>query len=112
ACAVILAATLLVLLALGVPLYVVIGVAAALAFCLYAGDAGIAGLPGLVGTTRGGLAIAALLASVIFAARSGSSPVTLIAIGGILFPAMLRAGYREPFALGLVTTAGSLGCLI
>jgi C4-dicarboxylate transporter DctM subunit len=38
--------------------------------------------------------------------------VTLIAIGGILFPAMVRAGYREKFALGLVTTAGSLGCLV
>ena len=61
---------------------------------------------------RGGLAVAALLASVIFAALSGSSPVTLIAIGSILFPAMLKAGYREPFALGLVTTAGSLGCLV
>ena len=66
----------------------------------------------LVGGMRGGLAVAALLASVIFAALSGSSPVTLIAIGGILFPAMLKAGYREPFALGLVTTAGSLGCLV
>ena len=66
----------------------------------------------LVGGMRGGLAVSALLASVIFASLSGSSPVTLIAIGGIMFPAMLRAGYREPFALGLVTTAGSLGCLV
>ena len=62
----------------------------------------------LVGGVRGGLTVAALLASVIFAALSGSSPVTLIAIGGIMFPAMMRAGYREPFALGFITTAGSL----
>ena len=136
------------------PLFVVIGVAAALAFSLYLGHGGIDGLQvlivkmtsltsknvflaipffvvsgaimsagsiarrlvavaeALVGGVRGGLAVAALLASVIFAALSGSSPVTLIAIGSILFPAMLRAGYREPFALGLVTTAGSLGCLV
>ena len=66
----------------------------------------------LVGGMRGGLAVAALLASVIFAALCGSSPVTLIAIGGIMYPAMLKAGYRESFSLGLITTAGSLGCLV
>lgn len=65
-----------------------------------------------VGHLRGGLAIGAVLACMIFAAVSGSSPVTLIAVGGIMFPAMLKAGYEEKFSLGLVTTAGSLGCLI
>ncbi len=65
-----------------------------------------------VGHFRGGLAIASVLACMIFAAISGSSPVTLIAVGGIMFPAMLKAGYKENFALGLITTAGSLGCLI
>jgi C4-dicarboxylate transporter DctM subunit len=65
-----------------------------------------------VGHLRGGLAIAAVLACMIFAAISGSSPVTLIAVGGIMFPAMLKAGYPENFSLGLITTAGSLGCLI
>jgi C4-dicarboxylate transporter, DctM subunit len=151
---VIVACVLALLLALGVPLFVVIGVAAAVAFGLYGGVSGLDGLQilivkmvsittknvflaipffvvsgavmsagsiarrlvavaeALVGGLRGGLALAALIASVIFAALSGSSPVTLIAIGGIMFPAMLRAGYREPFALGLVTTAGSLGCLV
>jgi C4-dicarboxylate transporter DctM subunit len=58
------------------------------------------------------MAIASIGACVIFASLSGSSPVTLIAIGGLMFPAMVKAGYRERFALGLVTTAGSLGCLV
>ncbi|MBX7117166.1 MAG: TRAP transporter large permease [Myxococcaceae bacterium] len=66
----------------------------------------------MVGHFRGGMAIASVLACMIFAAISGSSPVTLIAVGGIMFPAMMKAGYRENFALGLITTAGSLGCLI
>ncbi len=66
----------------------------------------------MVGHFRGGMAIASVLACMIFAAISGSSPVTLIAVGGIMFPAMMKAGYREDFALGLITTAGSLGCLI
>jgi|CXWL01.1.fsa_nt_gi C4-dicarboxylate transporter DctM subunit len=66
----------------------------------------------MVGHLRGGLAIASVLACMIFAAISGSSPVTLIAVGGIMFPAMVAAKYKENFALGLITTAGSLGCLI
>lgn len=65
-----------------------------------------------VGHLRGGLAITSVLACMVFAAISGSSPVTLIAVGSIMFPAMLKAGYRESFSLGLITTAGSLGCLI
>ncbi len=66
----------------------------------------------LVGHLRGGLAIASVLSCMIFAAISGSSVVTLIAVGSIMFPAMLKAGYRETFSLGLITTAGSLGCLL
>lgn len=66
----------------------------------------------LVGHLRGGLAISAVLSCMIFAAISGSSVVTLIAVGSIMFPAMQKAGYRENFSLGLLTTAGSLGCLL
>lgn len=66
----------------------------------------------LVGHLRGGLAIAAVLSCMVFAAISGSSVVTLIAVGSIMYPAMVKAGYREPFTIGLITTAGSLGCLL
>lgn len=66
----------------------------------------------MVGHVRGGLAISSVLACMVFASISGSSPVTLIAVGSLMFPAMVKAGYRENFALGLITTAGSLGCLI
>jgi C4-dicarboxylate transporter DctM subunit len=60
----------------------------------------------------GGLAISAIFACVFFAAISGSSPVTVIAIGSIMYPAMVKEGYGERFSSGLVTSAGSLGILI
>ncbi len=66
----------------------------------------------LVGWLPGGLAVAAVLGCMFFAAISGSSPATVIAIGTLMFPAMMAQGYRENFSLGLVTTAGSLGILI
>jgi C4-dicarboxylate transporter DctM subunit len=66
----------------------------------------------LVGWMPGGLAISAVLACMIFAAISGSSPATVVAIGGVLAPAMIQAGYRESFTHGLVTSSGSLGILI
>lgn len=142
------------LLAIGAPLFVVIGIAGAFAFAMYAGLTDIHGqeimvvqlvelsnknvflavpffvvsgaimsagdiarrlvdfAEALVGWMRGGLAVAAVVACVCFAAISGSSVVTLIAIGGIMFPALTRAGYREPFSIGLLATAGSLGCLV
>lgn len=65
-----------------------------------------------VGFLPGGLAIAAVFASVVFAAISGSSPVTLVAVGSIMFPALIKAGYPERFSIGLLSTAGSLGCLV
>lgn len=65
-----------------------------------------------VGFLPGGVAVAAVISCIVFAAISGSSPVTLIAVGSIMFPAMVQAGYRENFALGMVTSAGSLGCLV
>ena len=65
-----------------------------------------------LGWLPGGLGITSVFACMVFAAISGSSPVTLIAVGSIMFPAMVRAGYPENFSLGLVMTAGSLGCLV
>ncbi len=60
----------------------------------------------------GGLAVAAVAACTFFAAISGSSPVTVITIGGIMYPAMIKAGYPKRFATGLVTSAGTLGIII
>lgn len=59
-----------------------------------------------LGWLPGGLGITAVFACMVFAAITGSSPVTLIAVGSIMFPAMVRAGYPENFSLGLVMTAG------
>ncbi len=65
-----------------------------------------------IGWFPGGLAISGVLSCVIFAAISGSSPVTVIAIGSIMVPALIHSGYNEKFSLGLLTSAGSLGILI
>ena len=66
----------------------------------------------LIGHLPGGLAISAVFACLLFAAISGSAPVTVIAIGGIMFPALIKEGYDDDFSLGLVTSAGTLGILI
>ncbi|MGH1341451.1 MAG: TRAP transporter large permease [Nannocystales bacterium] len=66
----------------------------------------------LVGWLPGGLAIATVGGCVFFAAISGSSPVTVIAIGSMMYPALTKAGYSDAFSMGLVTSAGSLGILI
>ena len=60
----------------------------------------------------GGLGIATVAACMFFAAISGSSPVTVITIGGVMYPALIAAGYSKRFATGLVTSAGTLGILI
>jgi C4-dicarboxylate transporter, DctM subunit len=60
----------------------------------------------------GGLALAAVLSCTLFAAISGSSTVTMLAVGGVLFPAMLRAGYERSFSLGLLAASGTLGIII
>ena len=65
-----------------------------------------------VGHLPGGLPIAAIFASIIFAAVSGSSPATVAAIGSIMFGAIQSAGYPKSYAIGTITTAGSLGILI
>jgi C4-dicarboxylate transporter DctM subunit len=65
-----------------------------------------------VGWMPGGLAVASVLACIVFAAISGSSPVTLVAVGAVMFPALVRSGYPTPFSIGILATAGSLGCMI
>jgi C4-dicarboxylate transporter, DctM subunit len=66
----------------------------------------------LVGSLPGGLAMAAILACAFFATISGSSPATVAAIGSIMLPAMVKQGYPKRFAVGVITTSGSLGILI
>ena len=65
-----------------------------------------------VGHLPGGLPIAAIFASIIFAAVSGSSPATVAAIGSIMFGAITAAGYPKSYAIGTITASGSLGILI
>ncbi|MBN4065881.1 TRAP transporter large permease [Candidatus Amoebophilus asiaticus] len=64
------------------------------------------------GWIKGGLALASVLACLFFAAISGSSPVTLIAIGTIMYPALIKKGYPENLSLGVLTVSGSLGIII
>ena len=65
-----------------------------------------------VGHIRGGLAMASVLACMLFAAVSGSSPATVAAIGTIVIAGMVRSGYPESFAAGVIANAGTLGILI
>ncbi|WP_430461239.1 TRAP transporter large permease [Thalassolituus sp. LLYu03] len=64
-----------------------------------------------LGWMPGGLAIVALAACALFTAFTGASGVTIVALGALLVPALAKAGYKESFNLGLVTTSGSLGLL-
>jgi len=66
----------------------------------------------VVGGFRGGLAMTAVISCMFFAAISGSSPATVVAVGTLLIPAMVKSGYGRNFSTGLVTTSGSLGILI
>ncbi len=72
----------------------------------------VAFINALVGWFPGGLAMAGILACIFFAAISGSSPATVVAIGSIMIPALIKAGYGEKFSLGLITVSGSLGIVI
>ncbi|MFZ1325670.1 MAG: TRAP transporter large permease subunit [Candidatus Contendobacter sp.] len=65
-----------------------------------------------VGHLHGGLAIASVLACMLFAAVSGSSPATVAAIGSIVIGAMVKSGYPQPYAAGIICNAGTLGILI
>jgi C4-dicarboxylate transporter DctM subunit len=66
----------------------------------------------MVGHFPGGLGLSAVVACALFAAVSGSSPATVVAIGSILLPAMVKAGYPKKFGAGVVASAGGLGILI
>jgi len=66
----------------------------------------------LVGHFRGGLAMAALLASAFFAAVSGSAPATVVAVGSVMIVGMVNSGYTRNFAAGVICNAGTLGILI
>jgi tripartite ATP-independent transporter DctM subunit len=59
----------------------------------------------------GGLALVALVTCALFTAFTGASGVTIVALGALLYPALIQDGYRQKFSLGLVTTSGSLGLL-
>lgn len=65
-----------------------------------------------VGHIPGGLGMTAILASMFFGAISGSSPATVVAIGALLYPAMIEKGYSKEFSAGVITAAGSLGIII
>ncbi|MEK3886137.1 TRAP transporter large permease [Bacillus sp. FSL K6-3431] len=93
----------------------------AIPFFVFAGDLMLAGgtskrlidlAKKLVGWTTGGLPIAGVMSSMLFAALSGSSPATVAAIGGIMIPSLKEAGYSPRFAVGLMCAAGSLGIII
>ena len=66
----------------------------------------------MVGHWFGGLGLAGVVACALFAAVSGSSPATVVAIGSILLPAMVKAGFPKQFGAGVITTSGALGILI
>jgi C4-dicarboxylate transporter DctM subunit len=66
----------------------------------------------MVGHWHGGLALAGVFACALFAAVSGSSPATVVAIGSIILPAMIKQGYPKGFGAGVITTSGALGILI
>ncbi|MFG6147522.1 TRAP transporter large permease [Halobacillus sp. B23F22_1] len=65
-----------------------------------------------IGHTRGGLSVVTVITCMIFAAISGSSPATAAAIGAIMIPMMVKAGYDKKYSMGLVAAAGTLGILL
>src|SRR3979409_2332351 len=66
----------------------------------------------MMGHWYGGLGLAGVMACALFAAISGSSPATVVAIGSIVLPAMVRQGFPKRFGAGVITTSGALGILI
>ncbi len=66
----------------------------------------------LVGHLRGGLAIAVVISSMFFGAVSGSSPATVVAIGGLMLPELLKNGYEEKFTLGLIASSPAVAVII
>lgn len=72
----------------------------------------IAAANSAVGEFRGGLAMTAVISCMFFAAISGSSPATVVAVGTLLIPSMIKNGYSREFSTGTIATSGSLGILI
>jgi len=66
----------------------------------------------MVGHWHGGLGLAGVIACALFAAVSGSSPATVVAIGSVILPAMVKQGFPRSFGAGVITTSGALGILI
>ena len=66
----------------------------------------------LVGHWTGGLGVTTVLSCCLFASISGSSPATVAAVGKLMYPALIREGYKSRYALGAIVTAGSIGILI
>jgi C4-dicarboxylate transporter, DctM subunit len=66
----------------------------------------------MVGHWHGGLGLAGVMACALFAAVSGSSPATVVAIGSVILPAMVKQGFPRKFGAGIITTSGALGILI
>jgi len=89
-------------------------------FILAANIAGVGGISKriiavsktLVGHFKGGLAMTAVLACTFFGAISGSAPATVIAIGKILYPALIETGYGKKFSLGVITASGAIALII
>ncbi len=66
----------------------------------------------MIGHWHGGLGLAGVMACALFAAVSGSSPATVVAIGSVILPAMIKQGFPNRFGAGVITTSGALGILI
>ncbi|HHY36465.1 MAG TPA: TRAP transporter large permease [Firmicutes bacterium] len=66
----------------------------------------------IVGFMRGGLALTTQLACMLFGALSGSSPATVAAMGGLMYPEMIAKGYKRAFSIGLITVSGAVALLI
>jgi C4-dicarboxylate transporter, DctM subunit len=66
----------------------------------------------MIGHWSGGLGLAGVMACALFAAVSGSSPATVVAIGSVILPAMVKQGFPNRFGAGVITTSGALGILI
>ncbi|MBT8446246.1 MAG: TRAP transporter large permease subunit, partial [Gammaproteobacteria bacterium] len=66
----------------------------------------------LTAPVPGGLAVATIVSCAVFAALSGSSTVTLLAVGSVMYPALIEAGYPRAFAIGALCAAGTLGIIV
>jgi len=97
---------LIVLIIFGLPLF--IGILAAAMLGLNVSQVDLAARS-LFGWLPGGLGVVALVSCAFFTAITGATGITIIALGGLLFPALISEKYDENFSLGLMTTSGSLG---